>query len=375
MSTRMNSIPVMRPTPPSFDMAACRLVSVDRSGQYSNFGPQELELRERFAARLAVGASQVVTVANATLGLSGAVAVLGGSRWAVPVFTFAATPAAVLAAGAEVVFADVGEDLVLDARGVLADGFLPVAPFGAPPDVDRWSQAGLVVHDAAASLGNDLDLSCLPRGQAVVFSLHATKVLGSGEGGIVVFGDEVDAANFRAWTNFGFSGSREAQIVGVNAKMSEIQACYVHAALDGWGQERAEWLQAREWIEATVGAIGVKLLRAGNGVNPYALAEFSDKELALRVESTLTRHGVGTRRWWSMGCHRMRAYAMAAGSNFPRTDDIAARTLGLPIYRGITITEVDVVRIALEDAHSQLRPGSNRYPKTSGQIALRPIKP
>ena len=334
-------------------MASVRLAAVDRSGLYSNFGPQEQELRERLAVRLRIDASRLATVANATLGLAGAVAILGGSRWAVPVFTFAATPAAVLSAGAEVVFADVGTDLVLAAAGLSVDGWMPVAPFGTPPDLERWSRVGRVVHDAAAALGNDLDLMGLPAGQAVVFSLHATKVLGAGEGGVVVFGDEADAARFRSWTNFGFSGSREAQVTGLNAKMSEIQACYVHAALDGWEQERAEWIEARKQVERMATAVGVELLRFGNGVNPYAIAEFEDAQTALRVEATLARHGVGTRRWWSMGCHRMPAYAHLTHAAFPVTDDIAARTLGLPIYRGMTDEDVEVVRLALEDALAQ----------------------
>ena len=346
-------IPVMRPKSPTFPRAAARLARVDGSGYYSNFGPQERELRERFAKLLRVDPAQVMTAANATFGLAGAVAILGGSRWVVPVFTFAATPAAVIAAGAEVVFADVGVDVVLDAAGISVDGLMPVAPFGAPPDLKRWSGAGRVVHDAAASLGNDMDLSGLPAGQAVVFSLHATKVLGAGEGGVVVFGDEADAARFRAWTNFGFSGSREAQVAGVNAKMSEIQACYVHAALDGWARERAEWVEARERVERMAAAVGVDLLRFGNGVNPYAIAEFPDAETTLRVESALARHGVGTRRWWSMGCHRMPAYAHLTDAEFPVADDIAARTLGLPIYRGMTGEDVKAVRVALQGVLAQ----------------------
>ena len=346
-------IPVMRPKPPTFPRAAARLVAVDGSGHYSNFGPQERKLRERFAKLLHVDPAQVMTAANATLGLAGAVAILGGSRWAVPVFTFAATPAAVLAAGTAVAFADVGKDAVLDASEMSANGFMPVAPFGAAPDLSRWSGAGRVVHDAAASLGNDMDLSSLPAGQAVVFSLHATKVLGAGEGGVVVFGDEADAARFRAWANFGFAGSREAQVAGVNAKMSEYQACYVHAALDSWEKERAEWVEAREQVERMAAAVGVELLRFGNGVNPYAIAEFKDVGTTLRVESTLAEHGVGTRRWWSMGCHRMPAYAHLTDEAFPVTDDLAARTLGLPIYRGITEEDMEVVRFALEDALGQ----------------------
>jgi dTDP-4-amino-4,6-dideoxygalactose transaminase len=97
----------------------------------------------------------------------------------------------------------------------------------------------------------------------------------------------------------------------------------------------------------------LELLRAGNGINPYAIAVFHDADTALRVESTLARHGVETRRWWPLGCHRMPAYAHLTNSTFPVTDDIAARTLGLPLYRGMSDEDVESVRNALEDALAQ----------------------
>jgi dTDP-4-amino-4,6-dideoxygalactose transaminase len=80
----------MRPRMSPFSAAQARLLAVEHSGQYSNFGPQERELRGRFAERLGVDPGQVATVSNATLGIAGAVSVLGGGGWLVPSFTFAA---------------------------------------------------------------------------------------------------------------------------------------------------------------------------------------------------------------------------------------------------------------------------------------------
>jgi dTDP-4-amino-4,6-dideoxygalactose transaminase len=341
----------MRPHVPSFSAAATRLLAVEESGQYANFGPQERELRDRFAQRLQVRPEQIATVSNATLGIAGAVSVLGGRRWLVPSFTFAATPAAVLTAGCEVVFGDIGEGWVLDAEGEEADGFVPVAPFGAAPNIARWVESGRVVHDAAASLGNDLDLATLPAGQAAVFSLHATKVLGAGEGGIVVFGDESDATRFRAWTNFGFSGSREAQVPGLNAKMSEIAACFVHAALDGWEQERAEWVSARAQVVAMAGQFGVRLFGPSqDGINPYAIVVFDDEQTTLEVERVLEVRGIGTRRWWAYGCHRMPAYAHLATREFPVTHRVARASLGLPFFQGMTNGDIETVAEGLAEA-------------------------
>jgi dTDP-4-amino-4,6-dideoxygalactose transaminase len=345
----MDRVPVMRPQGPSVRAVLDRLETVAHSGRYANFGPQEQELRERYAVHLGVSATRVATAANATLGLMGAVSVLGGARWLVPTFTFPATLAAVLAAGADAVLGDIDpRTWVLDPQGEDVDGWLPVAPFGAAPDIVGWAGSGRVVHDAAASLGNALDLSVLPPGQAVVFSLHATKVLGAGEGGIVVFGDDEEAERFRAWTNFGFAGSRESQVAGLNAKLSEVQACFAHGVLDRWPLERAEWEAARARVAALAAQVGLEFFIASqNGINPYAIAVFATVSDTLRAERSLATHQVGTRRWWSYGCHRMPAYAAYATRAFPVAEHVAATSLGLPIYRGISDEDVTVVAEAL----------------------------
>jgi dTDP-4-amino-4,6-dideoxygalactose transaminase len=345
-------VPVMRPRIPPTAAVLDRLHAIERSGQFSNFGPQEHELRARFAERLHVRTDQVATVSNATLGITGAAAILGGARWLTPSFTFAATPAALLAAGHEVVLGDV--DLMtweLEPGAADVDGFVPVAPFGATPDILRWAVMERVVHDAAASLGADLDLSGLPSGHAVVFSLHATKVLGSGEGGIVVFGDEDAAARFRAWTNFGFAGSREAQVAGLNAKLSEIQAAYAHAALDRWPQERDEWSAVRRFVRGLGAEFGLDTFETGDdGIDPYWIVRFAEAETCDAIEAALDERGIETRRWWSRGCHRMPAYRHLPAVPLENTATIADKYLGLPFFRGLEGAHRDRLEHALGDA-------------------------
>lgn len=343
-------VPVMRPRAPGLSAAVSRLRSIDAAGWYSNLGPQEQELRERFSARLNVAPDQVATAANATLAIAGSVRVLGGKRWAAPTFAFAATPAAILAGGAELVLGDVCPDSwVLDQTTVIADGLIPVAPFGTPPDVAGWRNRGRVVHDAAASLGEPSDLSILPDGQAVVYSLHATKVLGSGEGGIAVFGSSDDAARFRSWTNFGFSGTREAQVPGINAKMSEIQAAYVHAALDGWDAEREEWAAARQMVAAVMDRVSLHLFSSSqDGINPYTIVLLPEAIAIEQMEQRLYAAGIETRRWWGNGCHRMDAYRHLDDGSFSQAEQIAATSLGLPMFRGLAQSHAEALVRSLE---------------------------
>jgi len=269
-----------------------------------------------------------------------------------PAFTFVATPHAILLGGGRVEFADIEMgSWSLRPSDMSGAGFVPVCPFGAAPDITSWSSYEFVIHDAAASIGVQPDLSRLPINHAVVFSLHATKVLGSGEGAVVIFGSVEDTQRFRAWTNFGFSGSRESRFQSANAKMSEIQAAYVHAALDGWRREKEEWLEARQLAQNLEIAHNLSpLLKNSNPVSPYWIVEFPTVLDCERFEHLMRNSGIETRRWWGQGCHRMPAFAHVKRSPLPVTTSIGSRYLGLPMARSYGSKQYDFISQVLSVA-------------------------
>ena len=329
------------------------LSRMDDARVYTNFGPLVHELEERYADFLNVGSQQVVSVANATLGLTGAVSVTAATEWLVPDFTFPATAHAVLAAGRDLRLGDVRrDDWQLDvstcgSRERDGDvGIMPVMPFGAPVNLDAWREFRTVVIDAAASLGADaLDVSGLPPGWSVVFSLHATKVLPAGEGGIVVFGSADDARRFRAWSNFGFAGTRLSSVMGTNAKMSEVAAAYGLASLATWSREREEWavrlsLANRLTIELGLGTP----VQNYTGVHPYWIVQFHDGDTRRHAEDHLAASGIETRSWWPVPLHEMPAFTdIKSDGRSDVAKDLAQRTIGLPMFRTLTAGEIERV--------------------------------
>ena len=177
----------------------------------------------------------VTTVANGTIGLVLALQALGlraATLCMVPAWTFAATAHAIQWAGLVPWIVDVDrESWALDAataESLLEDApapvsaVIPVAPFGHPLDVASWERfrerTGVaVVLDAAAAF-DTISASSLP----AVVSLHATKVLGTGEGGYVVCNDPAFIEEIQKRANFGFWGSREARTPGLNGKISGV---------------------------------------------------------------------------------------------------------------------------------------------------------
>ena len=348
----------MRPTLPPPERVVPYLDRMHKARLYSNFGPLVRELEARLAERLGVDAQQVVVCANATLALQGACQISEGASVAVPSYTFPASAMAVVHAGSELVLHDINPatwKLEIPKAARRADQVLmPVMPFGAPVDLQTYESHREVIVDAAASIGVPTDLGALPSSWVVVYSLHATKVLGVGEGGFAVFGDVSRATEFRTWTNFGFSGTRESRMIGTNAKMSEIGAAYAHAVLDDWEIEQQEWESARARAATVDEVLGIQsIAREYPGVSPYWIAQFDSAVTRASVEQSLTENGIGSRRWWSWGCHKMAAFEDFLHGDYPVTDAVAGSTLGLPISRGSTQAEFDeiesVIGLCLRD--------------------------
>jgi dTDP-4-amino-4,6-dideoxygalactose transaminase len=104
------SIPIMWPKLPCAARLAPYLETIDSSRIYSNFGPLAVSLEDRLARHYGLGEGTVATVANATLGLTLALAaqdVRPGTLCLMPAWTFIASAHAAMMAGLVPYFVDV----------------------------------------------------------------------------------------------------------------------------------------------------------------------------------------------------------------------------------------------------------------------------
>lgn len=346
----MQMIPVMRPKLPVVERITPYLQRIDASRIYSNFGPIARALESRLAEFFGLPVGSAISVANATLGITLALSAQHpkpGSLCVVPAWTFAATAHAATLAGLTPYFVDVDPvtwaldpDTVVDeiARAPATVGaVVPVIPFGRPIAVSAWDdfrgRTGLaVVVDAAAAFD-----SLIPGQIPAVVSLHATKVLGVGEGGFIVSSDVDLIKDLQARANFGFFRSREALVPATNAKLSEYHAAIGLAALDEWTSTRAEWVRvARAYDEAFAGSNRVQL-QTGLGaswVTSTCVVDVAD-DGAERVERALSAAQIETRKWWGHGAHAHPATAQLPRTEVPITESLARSTIGIPFYRDL----------------------------------------
>lgn len=322
---------------------------VESSGVYGNFGPQVAGLESELASLIGLPASTVVTVANATLGLQGALVVMGIERWVVPSWTFAATIHAANAAVRSFEFGEVDRSSwVLNPMEVSqGEGALVTAPFGARISIGQeWNHVAGLVIDAAAAIGAFPQFVGSYKGPwAAVVSMHATKVLGIGEGGFVAFSDPSLATSFRQWTNFGFFGARVAEIYGTNAKLPEISAAIARYRLSSWPRERGDWIKARRLVHHAGESLGINPgFSSEDWVSPYWIADFKSEDRKDQAVRALAANNIESREWWSRGCHRMPAFSgIPTRSALGETETLARRSLGLPFFRGISDTQVNRV--------------------------------
>jgi dTDP-4-amino-4,6-dideoxygalactose transaminase len=352
-------MPVLWPRLPSSAGILPYLRLIDERRCYSNRGPLVTQLEERLRQHLGLENGGVVTLANATAGLTAALLALGapaGSFCLMPSWTFAATPHAARAAGMEPWFHDVdrrtwaldpGQVIeTLKGIGGRVGAAIVVSPFGAPIDLGAWEAfeetTGIpVAVDAAAGFD-----TVQPRRILSVVSLHATKVLGAGEGGFIVTTDARLRDRVQASCNFGFLGTRSARLPALNAKMSEYHAAVALAGLACWPTLRARHVCIAEWYRRHFGALeGVSLQPGyGNGWVTGTTSVVLPPRSSPEVAHSLLHLGIETRAWWGEGCHVQPAFAACPRGPLPVTEDLGGRVLGLPHFPDMR--EEDVERVA-----------------------------
>ena len=368
----MKSIPLLVPDLPDAAAILPYLREIDAAKWYTNFGPLVRRFEAGLADLLRCPSEELTSVSSCTLGLEMALLALGLPRDAkvlLPALTFTASATAIKRAGFQPILADVDPETWLMspaiARDVLRhqkfDCVMPVAAFGCPQPVDAWddfsSESGIpVVIDAAGAFGNQQvgDLS------VVVFSFHATKALGAGEGGAVVSRRRGLASKVRQLSNFGIDlASGMALFAGTNAKMSEYHAAVGLASLAVWEERQSmRRVLARQYSTSLRAAgPGIALQARPEGGIYTIMQILTPQEVgAAAVGAKLKIAGIETRQWYLPRLSEHPAFADNTNkSGLPVLEKLAPRMLGLPFYLGMKPADVAEICTELSRALVQLR--------------------
>jgi perosamine synthetase len=182
----------------------------------------------------------VIAVNSGTSALLAALLALGlkeGDEVLLPSFTFVASANSVVAAGGIPVFVDINKvDYTIDIGDLATKitertrAIMPVHLYGHPADMDEVfelakSNSLEVIEDACQSLGSEYRKRQTGTiGSMGCFSMYASKVLTSGEGGAITTDDDLLADRLRMIRNHGMVEGYDTRIFGLNLRLPEISA-------------------------------------------------------------------------------------------------------------------------------------------------------
>jgi L-glutamine:2-deoxy-scyllo-inosose/3-amino-2,3-dideoxy-scyllo-inosose aminotransferase len=237
------------PSWPLHDERQVELVTeVTRTGPWSFDGPKDWEFGEKFAAFS--GAKYGLCVANGTVALQLALEALDVGAWdevIVPGLTWQATAAAALDINAIPILVDVEPDTyTIDPKAVEAaitdrtKVIIPVHLYGCMADVESILAIAKkhnlkVIEDSSHQHGSQWKGKGVgSMGTLGAFSLQETKLLTSGEGGIVLTSDRDLMLRVYSLRNCGrlYKDSEGEHIQSGNYRITEFQAAVLLAGLE-----------------------------------------------------------------------------------------------------------------------------------------------
>ena len=398
--------PVARPDEPQIPLALpdvgpdeeAEVLAVLRSGRLA-LGPRALEF-ERLVAQYA-GFPWAVSTSSGTAALHLAVRALGigpDDCVVTTAFSFVASANCLRYEGAEPVFVDVDPDTLClsperlreyldrckDDGEVLRDprthrrvaGVLPVDVFGHPADLPAileiaraWTLP--VIADSCEALGSRFRgpgggwVHAGTGADVAALAFYPNKQITTGEGGMALGSSPDLEERIRSMRN---QGRRPGDAwlyhsrMGFNYRLDELSA-----ALGVAQMRRVERILERRrrvtgwYAEALSGADGVETPVAAHWAEPawfvQALRAAPGIDRNRVVEGLLAR-GVESKAYFEPPIHRQPPYAGRddlVAAPLPVTEDAAARTLIVPLYGGMTESQVERVARAVGDAVAEAR--------------------
>jgi dTDP-4-amino-4,6-dideoxygalactose transaminase len=287
-----------------------------------------------------------------------------GDEVIVPSNTFIATWLAATHAGATPIPVEPREggfnldpELLQQAITPRTRAIMPVHLYGEPADMDAINRIaksnGLkVIEDAAQAHGA---LYCGRRvgtlGDAAGFSFYPGKNLGAlGDGGAVTTNDEVLADKIRALRNYGSRVKYHHELTGFNSRLDELQAAFLRAKLPLLDADNARRFEiAQHYLSGLRSTPDLVLPQPLVGTRPVwhlFVIRHPEREALIR---RLAAAGIGTMTHYPVAPHRQPAYASLdlPTGRFPRSEELHAQVLSLPIGPHLCDEQVDVVIRAL----------------------------
>ena len=314
----------------------------------TNRGELVLELEEKLRNYLSV--SNIIITNNGTVPLQIALKLLGkqGEIITTP-FSYVATTAAIVWENCTPVFVDIHpEYLTIDETKIEAaitdktTAILATHVFGNPCHIEAIEAIAQkhqlkVIYDAAHCFGVSYKgKSIFDYGDVSTCSFHATKLFHTGEGG-AMFTNDVDLQHQLFYShNFGHNGPLAFHGLGINGKISELQAAMGLAVLPYMETILAARKKVVDYYNQNLDFSKLKALKIRENTiwnYGYYPVIFESEAQLLKIEKVLHDNQINPRRYFYPSLNTI---DYAKGQSMPVSESVSERILCLPLYVGLS---------------------------------------
>jgi dTDP-4-amino-4,6-dideoxygalactose transaminase len=321
----------------------------------TNRGELVLELEEKLKDYLAV--SNIIVTNNGTIPLQIALKLLGNEGEIITTpFSYVATTAAIVWENCKPVFVDIHPDyLTIDETKIEAaitdktTAILATHVFGNPCHVEAIESIAKkhnlkVIYDAAHCFGVQYkNQSIFNFGDVSSCSFHATKLFHTGEGGAIFCNDKSLYNQFFFSHNFGHKSALEFHGLGINGKISELQAAMGLSVLPYMQfiiNERKKVIEYYDKVLDFSKLFKMKIRENTDWNYSYYPILFKDEETLLSIEAKLLAEEIIPRRYFYPSLNTIE---YSKGAKMPISESIASRVLCLPLYVGLIPDELEKI--------------------------------
>jgi dTDP-4-amino-4,6-dideoxygalactose transaminase len=333
------------------------------SGWLTNNGPLLQKLEKKLEEHL--GVKNLLCLSNGTSALQFAYRLLDkeGEVITTP-FSFVSTTSAIVAERLKPIFADINkksynidpdniEKLITDKTCAIA----PCHVFGnacAIDEIDKIAEkhALKVIYDASHAFDVKYkDKHILSYGDMSIVSFHATKIFHTIEGAAIIIKDDALYEKAKVLRNYGISGPDSVDMLGINAKMNEVEAAMGLCMLEELDlivsdREKSHAFyteQLKDYVQ-----LQEKNDNATQSYSYFPIVFRSEKEMD-KVREALLEHDIASRQYFKPSLDTL-PY-VECEEIMENSRDIASRILVIPMHSGveskvrsIIITTLDKLR-------------------------------
>lgn len=321
----------------------------------TNRGELVKELEEKLKEYL--GVKNIILTTNGTLPLQIAIKALQlkGEIITTP-FSYVATTSVIVWENCQPVFVDIDpEYLTIDETKIEAaitsktSAILSTHVFGNPCNIEAIDKIAKkhnlkVIYDAAHCFGVKYkNESIFKFGDISICSFHATKLFHTGEGGAMFTTDDALHKKLFYHHNFGHKTQLDFYGLGINAKMSELQAAMGLAVLPYLNNIIKSRKMAMDLYHKLLKGSGCKLFKIRKDTDwnySYCPIIFNNEKQLLQAQKRLNKADIFPRRYFYPSLNLL---PYVGKVKLPFSEKISEKILCLPLYGALNHEEIKMI--------------------------------